>query len=200
MAVEIIDKLIEWDYLIWLRLNAMWHTPFLDAIIPFIRNKWTWAPLYLFLLIFMPANYRKQGVMWLVFFLLTFALADYISASIMKPYFQRVRPCNNYHFAQIVHNIVHCGSGYSFPSSHAANHFGLAVFMGITLKQHFKWVWFAVIPWAIAVAYAQVYVGVHYPGDVLVGGILGTLCGIITGKVFNRIYPLRTKAKKAETV
>lgn len=196
---EIIEQLIEWDYLIWLRLNVLWHTPFLDAVIPFLRNQWTWAPLYLFLLIFMPANYRKQGVMWLVFFLMTFALSDYISASVMKPYFHRVRPCNNYHFAYIVHNIVHCGSGYSFPSSHAANHFGLAIFASLTLKKHFKWIWFIAIPWALAVAYAQVYVGVHYPGDVLVGGIVGAICGIITSKVFNRVYLLQLKPSKEDS-
>lgn len=192
MLQKLHDIIIYWDYTIWYYLNAVWHNAVLDAIIPYLRNQWTWAPLYLFLAIFMPLNFGRKGFMWCVFFLLTFALSDYTSASIIKQHFHRLRPCNNIYLTHIVHLLVPCGSGYSFPSSHAANHFGLAVFASISLSSRFKWIWYAGLTWAALVAYAQVYVGVHFPLDVLCGGMMGCLAGFITGKVYNRIYYLGT--------
>ncbi len=190
MLEKLYDYIIYWDYTIWYYLNAAGHNSVLDFIVPFLRNQWTWAPLYLFLAIFMPLNFGRRGWMWCVFFLLTFSLSDYISASLIKPYFHRLRPCNNPYLFHVVHLLVPCGSGYSFPSSHAANHFGLAVFGGITLSTRFKWIWYATITWAVLVAYAQVYVGVHYPLDVTCGGLLGAVAGLLTGKTYNRIYNL----------
>ncbi len=172
------------DYTAWYYLNSVWHNNVLDAIIPFFRNQWTWAPLYLFLLVFMLKNFGYKGLMWCVFFLATFALSDQLSAHLMKPIFMRVRPCNNPELAGIVHNIVPCGSGYSFPSSHAANHFSLGIFSAITLGFLSKWIRYVAVLWALSVAYAQVYVGVHFPLDVTVGGILGAAVGIITARLF----------------
>ncbi|MEZ5015857.1 MAG: phosphatase PAP2 family protein [Flavipsychrobacter sp.] len=188
---SIYTLLLKIDYWLWYYINAIGHNSFLDAIVPYFRNQWTWAPLYLFLLIFMPLNFRKKGLMWLVFFLMTFAFSDYISGSLLKPFFHRIRPCNNHYLIAMVHNIVPCGSGYSFPSSHAANHFALAIFSGYTLKHFGKWIWPVALFWAFSVAYAQVYVGVHFPGDVIGGGLLGLVCGVVTSKVYNRVYSLK---------
>lgn len=190
---EIIDQLIQWDYKVWIYLNTQWVNSTLDAIMPFVRNQWTWAPLYLFLLIFMPMNYGRKGWIWCVFFLLTFALGDYVSASIIKPLYLRPRPCNNIHLKDITHLLVPCGSGYSFPSSHATNHFALGIFSAITFKHITKWIWPIGLLWALSVGYAQIYVGVHFPGDVLAGAIIGLVVAIITGKVFNKIYRLEKK-------
>ena len=191
------ELFVYWDYEMWYHLHAMWRNDVLDAIIPYARNQWTWAPLYLFLLIFMPSNFRRNGWIWCLFFLLTFALADFTSASLIKPYFQRVRPCNNVYLTGLVKAIVPCGSGYSFPSSHAANHFGLGVFAAITLQGRIKGIWLIALGWAFLVAYAQVYVGVHYPMDVLCGGILGSAMGVLTGKVFNRKWRLQLQGANA---
>ncbi len=191
MLQKIHDLLIYWDYTAWYYLNTQWVNEFLDAFVPFLRNQWTWAPLYLFLLVFMPLNFGKKGWMWCVFFILTFATCDFVSASIIKPFYIRLRPCNNPYIHDIVHLLVSCGSGYSFPSSHATNHFGMGIFAAISLKKFTKWIWVIAILWATSIAYAQVYVGVHFPGDVLVGGILGTLVAMLTGYVFNQVYPLK---------
>jgi membrane-associated phospholipid phosphatase len=196
---ELLKTLLGWDYAAWYYLNTVWHNDVLDAIVPYLRNQWTWAPLYLFLLLFMTINFGRKGVMWCVFFLLTFAIADQLSASLIKPYVHRLRPCNNPYLQQFVHLLVPCGSGYSFPSSHSANHFALAVFGSITWQRHGKWIWPASLLWATSVAYAQVYVGVHFPLDVVCGGILGALAGILTAKVYNKVYGL-TKKEKTETI
>jgi len=190
MLKKLHDAILYLDYTAWYYLNTQWHTPILDAILPYFRNQWTWAPLYLFLLVFMPLNFGKKGWLWCLGFLISFTLSDQLSAHLMKPYFHRLRPCNNPYLAGIVHNIVPCGGGLSFPSSHAANHFCLAIFMGITLQYRFRWIWPVAILWAAIVAYSQVYVGVHFPLDVSFGAITGICCGMITGSVFNRYFPL----------
>jgi undecaprenyl-diphosphatase len=184
------ETLIYCDYIAWYYLNTEWHNVVLDAIVPYLRNQWTWAPLYLFLLVFMLMNFGKKGAVWCLFFIVTFSISDYVSASLLKPLFERTRPCNNPYLAQIVHNIVPCGGGYSFPSSHAANHFGLAIFMGTTIRHRVKRIWPLALIWAFSIAYAQVYVGVHFPFDVLFGGVLGACVGVITGNTFNKHFNL----------
>ena len=117
--------------------------------------------------------------------------ADQASSDFFKPYFHRIRPCNNPALDGIVRVLVPHSNGFSFPSSHAANHFALALFSAITLGHLHKWVWPVALLWATVVAYAQVYVGVHYPVDVICGGLLGVLIGIGTGKIFNRYFALK---------
>lgn len=184
------DTIIYWDHIAWYYVNIQWRNNVLDFIMPFLRNQWFWVPLYFFLAVFMPVNYRKKGVFWCLVFFLSFVISDQVSAHLLKPIFHRLRPCNNPALTNIIHNIVPCGSGYSFPSSHAANHFSIGIFSAITLGSRLKWVWPAAILWAVSVAYAQVYVGVHYPVDVTAGGLIGIATGIITGSLFNRFIGL----------
>lgn len=197
MPDSIHDLVIKWDHTVWYYLNTQWHNSFLDFVIPFIRNQYFWAPLYFFLLVFIPYKFGKKGWLWCLFYLIAFALSDEISVNVIKPFFHRVRPCNNPYLSSVVHLVVECGSGYSFPSAHAANHFSMGLFMAITLGRKWKWVWPAAIAWALLVSYAQVYVGVHFPLDITCGGILGIVIGIIIGKIFNRYVDL---TKPATTV
>ncbi len=184
------NTIVHYDHIVWYYLNTRWHNSFLDIVMPFLRNQWFWAPLYLFLLLFMPKRFGKNGWIWCAAFLITFGLSDQLSAHLLKPLFHRVRPCNNPYFSGIIHLIVPCGGGKSFPSSHATNHFGLAVFSAVSLSHIAKWVWPAGLLWAASIAYSQVYVGVHFPLDVLCGGILGAMVGWCTGTLFNNKYKL----------
>jgi len=188
--MQLPEWLIHYDRIAWYYLNTRWHNVVLDFVMPFLRNQWFWAPLYLFLLLFMPKRFGKYGWLWCAGFLITFGLSDQLSAHVLKPFFNRVRPCNDPELAGIVHIIVPCGSGKSFPSSHAANHFALALFSCISLRLLVRWIWPVAILWAASVAYAQVYVGVHFPLDVFCGGLLGALVGWCTGTVFNKRYML----------
>ena len=187
------DILIYWDHIAWFYLNTQWRNPILDVVLPYIRNQWFWVPLYFFLLLFMPLRFGKKGWLWCLAFFISFAISDQISAHLMKPYFHRLRPCNNPYLASIVQLLVPCGGGYSFPSSHAANHFSIGIFSAVTLSKYAKWIWPVAIVWATAVSFAQVYVGVHFPLDVTVGAIIGIFSGVITGKLFNRNYGLENK-------
>ena len=190
MLKHFLDSLIHLDYVIWYYLNTRWHNDFFDAVIPFLRNQWFWAPLYLFLALFIPRRYGRQGLVWCTFFLITFTLSDQISASLLKPLFHRARPCNNPILMPFVHLLVSCGSGYSFPSSHASNHFAMGIFSACTLGRYARWVWPVAVLWALSVSFAQVYVGVHFPLDVTCGGILGAAIGLATGSFFNRYLGL----------
>lgn len=178
------------DHELWRYLHVAWRSEALDAVMPFVRNQFTWAPLYLFLLVFMPANFGKRGWLWCLGFLLCFALADVISGSIIKPNVERVRPCNDRRFIEFVHLLVPRSSGWSFPSSHAANHFALGAFSAVTLHGRLRWFWPIPMIWALAVCYAQVYVGVHWPMDVIAGGLLGAGIGIVVARAFERRWSL----------
>ena len=185
-----------YDRACWYYLNNQWHNDTFDQIIPFLRNQWTWQPLYLFLALYMPSSYGKSGWIWCFFFILCFACSDFVSASLLKPIFHRLRPCADPELATLVHNIVPCGGGYSsFPSSHASNHFTIGVFLAFTLGKLHKWVKPVAILWAALVAYSQVYVGVHFPLDVFCGALIGISIGTIAGKVFNKRFGLIKKGK-----
>lgn len=191
MLLTVQEGFLWFDYNLWYLINSIWRNDLLDAAMPFFRNQWTWAPLYLFLLVYMLRNFGWNGITWCLFFIGTFAIADQISAHFLKEIFQRTRPCNNQNLKEIVHNIVPCGSGYSFPSSHASNHFALGVFAAVTLRRYIKGVWTMAMIWAGAVSYAQVYVGVHFPMDVICGGLLGAVIGRLTAALYH--YKFRLK-------
>jgi len=155
---------------------------------PFVRNAYTWAPVYIFLLIFIPVNF-KRGLWWCLIFLCTVSLCDMTSTNLFKEVFHRLRPCADPDFFQNVRLVIErCGGNYSFTSNHAANHFGMATFIFITLRSYFKnWVWFGFL-WAALIGYSQVYVGVHYPFDVLGGAIIGFGYGWLLGSFFNKRF------------
>ncbi len=194
------ELVVYYDHVAWYYLNTQWHNRYLDQIEPFLRNQWFWAPLYLFLALFIPGRFGRKGWIWCVFFIVTFIISDQVSATLLKPYFHRLRPCNNPYLKSIVHLIVPCGGGYSFPSSHASNHFSLAVFSAMTLGTMAKWVWPVAILWAGAVAAAQVYVGVHFPLDVTCGAMLGCMIGFGTGKLYNRYFLLNAKIETPKSI
>lgn len=167
---------------------------FFDVLMPFVRIPYIWAPVYMFLLVWMWVNHRYKGLFWCFCFFMTFVFCDYISASLIKNLIQRLRPCNDESLRYLIRQIVKCGSGYSFPSSHATNHFGLSFFIIFTLKKYSKWIYPLAFFWALLICFAQVYVGVHYPFDILGGAVLG----ILIAKLFS-IYFVNRIQKYAGT-
>ena len=184
-----LEWLIQMDEDLFRLLNGMWQHATLDSIMPFWRQKYLWVPLYIFLFSFLLINFKKQGLLIIILAVLSVALGDTLSSKVIKPTVERLRPCRHPATADHTHLLVHCGGGYSFPSSHATNHFALATFLVFVLGGRFPWLRFPLWLWAISIAYAQVYVGVHYPLDILAGSILGTLVGGILGLICeNRMY------------
>lgn len=163
------------DLIIWVHRHL--HNAFLDSVMVLIRNKWTWLPLYVFLLAFILFNFGKRGGLWILFFIFSIALSDTVSTKVIKYQVQRVRPCHTELVSKELQMLVPCGGQYGFVSSHASNHFTMATFLFFTLGRIFRRIRWPLIIWALCIAIAQVYVGVHYPLDVIAGGILGALIG-----------------------
>lgn len=181
------EQLIQFDEQVFLAINEGMSNPFFDWLMPLLRNKYFWSPVYLFLIVFLPRNYGKWGWLCLLFLIITFGVCDYFSASIVKPAVERLRPCNDIELKDEVIARVACGSGFSFPSSHATNHFGMAMFLAGTFYSRWKWIVPLAFFWAFSIIFAQVYVGVHYPLDVLSGALLGCLIGYITARLFSTV-------------
>lgn len=167
-----------WDASLFQLINGRMSNALFDAVLPLLREKWFWAPLYLFVAAFSWLNFgKKKG--WLVVLGLVAAvgLSDFTSSSLIKKNVQRLRPCNDPVMVEQVTLRAPCGAGYSFTSSHAANHFAAAVFLIGIFGGLARWLRPAALSWAAAIAFSQVYVGVHYPGDVICGALLGAAIG-----------------------
>lgn len=195
LATTLWEKLLHLDRDLFIVINSKWTNPLFDVIMPFLRTPTYWVPLYLFMIVFVLLNYKVKGFWWIVFFLVTVALTDMIGTNIFKYNFLRTRPCNNPDLIGQLKLLVACPSGYGFTSNHAANHFGMATFIFFTFRYQFKkWTLLAFL-WAGSICYAQIYVGVHYPADVIGGTLLGVLIGGITAYQFNRYFGLRVPDK-----
>lgn len=179
-----IEQLIQLDHRLFFAINDGMSNPFFDWLMPFLRNRFFWAPLYLLWVIFFIRNYQKQGIILVAFLLLTFAVTDMLSSGTIKPMVHRLRPCNDVTIKGQVNSVVSCGAGFSFPSSHAANHFALAMFLVIVFYKKWKQILPLAFGWAFVISFAQVYVGVHFPLDILAGAALGCLIGYLTGTIF----------------
>jgi undecaprenyl-diphosphatase len=123
---------------------------------------------------------------WILFFIITVSISDQISSSLLKNWINRTRPCHNTALSdQIRVLVVYCPGSGSFTSSHATNHFGLATFIFFTMRTYFKnWAYLFFV-WAAIISYGQVYVGIHYPLDVIGGAVLGWGIGLLTSFIFN---------------
>lgn len=179
------DFLHQLDHYIFQCINHDWANPVFDFLCPILRNKLTWIPLYLFLAAWFYKKYPKQLIWILIGALLSVLLTDQISSSLIKPLVHRLRPCNNPEVATRL-LLNHCGGGFSFVSSHAANHFGLAIYFLFFMQNNVAK--FLLLFWATAVSLSQVYVGVHYPADVAGGAMLGIVVGGGLGVVLQRRF------------
>ena len=165
----------ELDQYFFLFLNSL-HNSFWDHVMYWVTSTLFWIPLYIFLVAFMQ---RKLGKGAVIIFNITIILCDQISASIIRPFFQRLRPCCDPKIQHLVHLVGTYIGDYSFPSSHATNTFGIAMLCWLLLKEYNPWI-YLLFPWAFLVTYGRVYGGVHYPGDIIVGALLGLLLGKMT--------------------
>ena len=132
------EALLELDQTLFFWINNDWHNPFLDWLMPYWRNKYTWIPFYIFLLIFALWKYRIRGLFFILGLGATVAISDPLSSELVKKNVERVRPCNDTTINESVLLLVRCGGGYSFTSSHATNHFAVAVFLILTLGRRFR--------------------------------------------------------------
>ncbi|MFA0960414.1 phosphatase PAP2 family protein [Roseivirga sp. BDSF3-8] len=173
-----IETLAKLDEELFLFLNGL-HTPFWDTVMYYVSERYTWVPFYLFL-IFLVYKARKRESLLIIFCLIiAVSIADQVTSGFMKPFFMRFRPCQDPTIRDLVHIVNdHCGGRYGFASSHSSTTFALAASVFMFLRHHYRFI-FLIFLWAATVAYSRVYLGVHYPGDIIVGGFLGVIIGIL---------------------
>jgi len=178
---KLLESLKHIDHQLFNFINHNLSNGFCDWLMPYLRIMWLWFPLYIFLFWLL---YKKNGLkntgFILIAFAITIGISDAIVANGFKHIIQRLRPCH-YKDIEGIAPIVRasCGSGFSFISAHATNHFAIAMFF-ICLFQSAHKYW--LLLWAATIAFASVYIGVHYPVDVTVGAISGSLVGWWTGR------------------
>lgn len=181
-----IDFLEHIDHQIILAING-WRSPFWDEIMWLISGKYTWIPLY-FLLLFLAFRKlsTKAFIVFLIGTIVTVALADLISAQIIKEWVARYRPSHNLilenqlSYYKMSNGEFYQGGQYGFVSSHAANFFGIGTFIGLVLRPFYRKAlgWLLVL--AIVISYSRMYLGVHYMSDIIGGTILGVTIGYCT--------------------
>ncbi|WP_153795872.1 phosphatase PAP2 family protein [Foetidibacter luteolus] len=201
-ATGLLEALKQWDTWLFLQINGEWTTPFLDSVFPWWRDQDSSLPLYLFLLCLVFINFGWRAWPWLLCAVVAVTLTDVVSSHWLKESIGRLRPCNDPVLSPYVRRLLGgCPGSGSFTSSHAANHFGQAAFYYFTLKPYIKKWGYLFFVWAATISYGQVYVGVHYPLDILGGAALGMFFGTSMAGLFNRrigMPPL--KKLTAETV
>jgi len=187
----LIEYLEHIDKKLLLLING-WNSPFSDGVMILITGTLTWIPFYIFLLVLLYRNQKGKFWMVLVFVGILICAADQLSVHGFKEVFQRYRPCHNLELKQFLHlpNGV-SGGKYGFVSSHATNTFALAGFVSLCLRK--VWIYVLLFLWASLVSYSRIYLGVHYPSDILGGAILGLFIAIIFyylyKKVTSRLFP-----------
>ena len=180
------------DRAVFMFVNVRLANPVTDFIMPIITSDNLLKILYLItvLVLLWKGNTR---VRWMVLAsALVLTVTDQLSAGLIKPVVGRLRPC---HVLQGVHLLVDCGGGKAMPSSHAANAFGQAVLFALQFR-FLKWY---LLVGAFLIAISRTFVGVHYPGDIIVGGALGSAVGAVVSFLFTRFYRSWSKVYRERT-
>ncbi len=171
------------------------HSPFWDNIMWWISGSKSWIPMYLIIIGYIIYKFRLKAIITLLSIALLVTLADQISVHAFKEVFQRLRPCHNPDLQNIVHLVRNkCGGNYGFVSSHAANTFAVAIFLSQLIKN--KYFSIFIIIWASVVSYSRIYLGVHFPFDVLGGALLGSIIGYLIYLLHNFVLKKSSKLFK----
>ncbi len=163
-----ISVLSSWDITLFRLINGQGHNYFLDWFMPFMTNLNNFTFVLVAMGFWILWRERKAGVIFLVFIGLTLAITDPFSSRLLKDWLGRVRPC---HVLEEVRLLTDCNTSYSFPSSHAVNIFAAAFFLSQPLKK-LSPLFFGI---AGIIGYSRVYIGIHYPLDVIGGAAIGLL-------------------------
>jgi membrane-associated phospholipid phosphatase len=183
------NSIIAWDQSLFRTINTGMASPFLDQVMPLFRYPSNWIPFYVFFAVFLVLNFKQKGLYAILLGAFAILVSDQFSSHLLKPLVHRLRPCNDMNLAGSVRLVIdHCGAGFSFPSSHAANHFTFALFIITMLPTEIKWARPLLLIWAGLVSFAQVYVGIHYPIDVITGAIIGCFIGWATATIGKGIF------------
>ena len=181
------ETLIDIDKSLFVFLNSLGSDSF-DFIWLLITEKKSSIPLYIFLIYYIYKKFsNKEFLKYLILVIILIVLTDQVSG-FFKDFFQRLRPCHDQEINSFIRIVKEgCGGLYGFFSAHAANTFAVATFFYFTLKRYsknFKYLFL----WAAIVSYSRIYVGVHFPFDIIFGACFGTVLGYLFSFSSNKIH------------
>jgi len=182
-----LEKIKEIDVNLFVYLNSLGSETY-DKLWLVITNQLNWIPFFLLMFYVI---YRKVGgkqLLYLILFIAVLITFTDQTTNFVKHTFERLRPCNNPEINTFI-RIVKSRSSFSFFSGHAANTMAVATFLFLVLKRHFKYFGLLFL-WPLIFAYSRIYLGLHYPGDILAGYFFGAVFGFVTFKIYQKLKPL----------
>lgn len=175
------------DCELFIYLNGL-HNSFFDILMFYASEKAFWIPFYLLIIVLLVRKFGIKALYIILPITLVILGTDQVSVFI-KNEVARYRPCHNYELMQLVHKVDdHCGGKFGFISSHSSNAFGLFAYLTFMLNSNFRILKCVLFFWAVLLAYSRVYLGVHYPADVIGGAIVGVVISFIIVKVIEYFY------------
>jgi undecaprenyl-diphosphatase len=179
----LIETLKHWDTQLFLCLNGK-HNEFWDFVMYWASEKLIWMPVYIFFLYLVIRNFKKNSYWVILSVIAMIVVSDQLSVNAFKNVFMRLRPCHEPELQGLVHLVKNkCGGDFGFVSSHAVNHFAMAVFFSVIFFKKIRYFTPLIMLWAAFISYSRIYLGVHYPGDVICGGLVGAALGFLFGKL-----------------
>jgi undecaprenyl-diphosphatase len=185
---ELVDYLESLDRQLFLLINGL-HSPFIDKLMLAFSDARFWIPLFIWLLFVLYKAYPGKQMLWVLLAVgVSITLTDRLSVDAFKNIFMRYRPCYNTEIQSMIHLVKDsCGGRFGFVSSHAANFAGLAMLFTKLLKFEYRNIGWVLAIWVALIGYSRIYLGVHYPADVIGGIVLGSVVGWLVYKSVSKV-------------